>query len=88
MSVKRKTVLRFLFPIYRASGNTDDSHFAILYAGFTLSGTVKIIDFGLARMLENSDPKSNEVYAMSGETGSLRYMAPGKLSLYRCVCIL
>jgi len=44
--------------------------------GFTLDGKVKLIDFGLARMLENSDPSSNEVYKMSGETGSLRYMAP------------
>jgi serine/threonine protein kinase len=39
---------------------------------------VKLIDFGLARLLENADATSNEVYAMSGETGSLRYMAPGK----------
>jgi serine/threonine protein kinase len=37
---------------------------------------VKILDFGLARILENSDPMSNELYSMSGETGSLRYMAP------------
>ncbi|CAJ1944437.1 unnamed protein product [Cylindrotheca closterium] len=44
--------------------------------GFTLDGTVKLLDFGLARILENADPKSNEVYSMSGETGSLRYMAP------------
>jgi serine/threonine protein kinase len=41
-----------------------------------LSGIVKILDFGLSRILENSDPKSTEVYSMSGETGSLRYMAP------------
>lgn len=27
--------------------------------------------------MENADPKSNELYSMSGETGSLRYMAPG-----------
>ena len=40
---------------------------------------MKILDFGLARILENSDPKSSEVYQMSGETGSLRYMAPGKI---------
>lgn len=39
---------------------------------------MKVIDFGLARLLENADSTSNEVYAMSGETGSLRYMAPGK----------
>jgi serine/threonine protein kinase len=51
--------------------------------GFTLDGTVKIIDFGLARILENADPKSNEVYTMSGETGSLRYMSPGKSCLIR-----
>eukprot|EP00526_Cylindrotheca_closterium_P007274 CAMPEP_0113624108 /NCGR_PEP_ID=MMETSP0017_2-20120614/12421_1 /TAXON_ID=2856 /ORGANISM="Cylindrotheca closterium" /LENGTH=692 /DNA_ID=CAMNT_0000534115 /DNA_START=271 /DNA_END=2346 /DNA_ORIENTATION=+ /assembly_acc=CAM_ASM_000147 len=44
--------------------------------GFTLDGTVKLLDFGLARILENADPKTNEVYTMSGETGSLRYMAP------------
>lgn len=44
--------------------------------GFTLDGTVKLIDFGLARIVENSSSVSNEVYEMSGETGSLRYMAP------------
>mmetsp|Transcript_13149 Transcript_13149/g.28423 ORF Transcript_13149/g.28423 Transcript_13149/m.28423 type:complete len:831 (+) Transcript_13149:398-2890(+) len=43
--------------------------------GFTLDGTVKLIDFGLARIVENASV-SNEVYNMSGETGSLRYMAP------------
>ena len=37
---------------------------------------MKLLDFGLARIVENADPTSNEVYAMSGETGSLRYMAP------------
>jgi len=44
--------------------------------GFTLSGEVKIIDFGLARIIENSNPTTDERYQMSGETGSLRYMAP------------
>ena len=44
--------------------------------GFSLDGKVKLIDFGLARTVESSDPKSNDVYEMSGETGSLRYMAP------------
>jgi len=43
--------------------------------GFTLDGTVKLIDFGLARTVENATI-SNDVYEMSGETGSLRYMAP------------
>ena len=44
--------------------------------GFTLDGTVKIIDFGLAKIIEKASVGSGEVYAMSGETGSLRYMAP------------
>ena len=44
--------------------------------GFTLDGQVKLIDFGLARIMENASSKSNDKYEMSGETGSLRYMAP------------
>jgi len=44
--------------------------------GFTLDGKVKLLDFGLARIVKNSDSDSNEVYHMSGQTGSLRYMAP------------
>lgn len=45
-------------------------------SGFTLDGTVKILDFGLAKIMENANVDSDDVYAMSGETGSLRYMAP------------
>jgi serine/threonine protein kinase len=45
-------------------------------SGFTLDGTVKILDFGLARIVENASVDSGDVYAMSGETGSLRYMSP------------
>lgn len=37
---------------------------------------MKIIDFGLARVLDGASPETDEVYEMSGETGSLRYMAP------------
>jgi serine/threonine protein kinase len=44
--------------------------------GFTLDGTVKLFDFGLAKVMENASVDSDEVYMMSGETGSLRYMAP------------
>lgn len=40
--------------------------------GFTLSGQVKVLDFGLAHVLENATPESNDVYQMSGETGSVR----------------
>lgn len=48
----------------------------VSFSGFTLDGSVKIIDFGLAKLIENATVDSNETYAMSGETGSLRYMAP------------
>eukprot|EP00559_Dactyliosolen_fragilissimus_P008257 CAMPEP_0184856898 /NCGR_PEP_ID=MMETSP0580-20130426/2060_1 /TAXON_ID=1118495 /ORGANISM="Dactyliosolen fragilissimus" /LENGTH=845 /DNA_ID=CAMNT_0027352163 /DNA_START=124 /DNA_END=2661 /DNA_ORIENTATION=- len=44
--------------------------------GFTINGTVKLIDFGLARIIGNASSEANDVYQMSGETGSLRYMAP------------
>jgi len=44
--------------------------------GFALDGTVKVIDFGLATIVENATPGSDQVYNLSGETGSLRYMAP------------
>jgi serine/threonine protein kinase len=44
--------------------------------GFTLDGTVKILDFGLAKIIESASVDSDDVYVMSGETGSLRYMAP------------
>lgn len=41
-----------------------------------MDGTVKVFDFGLARIIENANVDSDDVYQMSGETGSLRYMAP------------
>ena len=40
--------------------------------GFTLSGQVKVLDFGLAHVLDNATPESSDVYEMSGETGSVR----------------
>jgi serine/threonine protein kinase len=46
------------------------------FTGFTLDGTVKILDFGLAKIVENASVECDDAYTMSGETGSLRYMAP------------
>lgn len=43
--------------------------------GFTLSGMVKVLDFGLATVLENASPNADDVYEMSGETGSVRELA-------------
>jgi len=44
--------------------------------GFALNGEVKIIDFGLSKILDNATIEVDDVYEMSGATGSLRYMAP------------
>jgi len=46
------------------------------YLGFSIDGTVKVFDFGLAKVIENASVDSDQSYTMSGETGSLRYMAP------------
>lgn len=43
--------------------------------GFDVRGDVKIFDFGLAREVD-SEILSDDVYQLSGRTGSLRYMAP------------
>ena len=48
----------------------------IWITGFTHDGKVKIIDFGLACVVDVSSASSNETYQMSAETGSFRYMAP------------
>ena len=43
--------------------------------GFTLDGKLKLFDFGLCTCVRQRD-KSCYGYAMTGNTGSLRYMAP------------
>ena len=44
--------------------------------GFDFEGRVKIFDFGLAKELDPQQKRSAGAYAMSGGTGSRRYMAP------------
>jgi len=44
--------------------------------GFDVRGDVKIFDFGLAKEMRKEDLVSDDLYDMSGNTGSLRYMAP------------
>jgi len=44
--------------------------------GFDVRGDVKIFDFGLAREFPSTGKLANGTFAMSGKTGSLRYMAP------------
>jgi serine/threonine protein kinase len=80
----RKSLVVFLLAVWKRPKKNRDNNTAFVFVsqkpdnlGFTLDGTLKLLDFGLARMVENAETKSNELYAMSGETGSLRYMAPG-----------
>ena len=43
--------------------------------GFTMDGTLKLFDFGLCTCVKRRQ-NQNEYYEMTGNTGSLRYMAP------------
>lgn len=44
--------------------------------GFDVRGDVKLFDFGLAKEIKREEMIGNDLYNMSGNTGSLRYMAP------------
>lgn len=44
--------------------------------GFDSSGEVKLFDFGLAKHLTAEDKTDDGLYLLTGNTGSLRYMAP------------
>lgn len=44
--------------------------------GLTKDDEVKLLDFGLAKIVEDASPTSNDVYKMTGRTGTLCYMAP------------
>ncbi len=43
---------------------------------FLRQGDVKIFDFGLAKELNSTNKLDDDTYQLSGNTGSLRYMAP------------
>jgi len=44
--------------------------------GFDANGTLKLFDFGLAKRLDPEHKTEDDLYFMTGNTGSLRYMAP------------
>lgn len=44
--------------------------------GFDVRDDIKIFDFGLVKELPEDQAESNEIHQHTGETGSLRYMAP------------
>ncbi len=45
-----------------------------------------MFDFGLAKRITNADAAEDDLYNLTGNTGSLRYMAPEVVS--RCVILL
>lgn len=49
-----------------------------MYVGFDLSGKLKLFDFGLAKCLDSVQKATEygDAYLLTGNTGSLRYMAP------------
>jgi serine/threonine protein kinase len=44
--------------------------------GFDVSGALKLFDFGLAKRMDTAEESSDGMYLLTGNTGSLRYMAP------------
>ena len=44
--------------------------------GFDYNGVVKIFDFGLAKELRDDERINDDLYNMTGCTGSIRYMSP------------
>lgn len=43
--------------------------------GFSAEGDLKLLDLGLSKVVSKSE-MDNAAYNMTGETGSVRYMAP------------
>lgn len=52
--------------------------------GFDVKGVVKVFDFGLAKELHPEDKLANDTYKMTGNTGSIRYMAPEVANKHTC----
>lgn len=44
--------------------------------GFDTSGVLKLFDFGLAKRMNTAERSADGMYLLTGNTGSLRYMAP------------
>jgi serine/threonine protein kinase len=44
--------------------------------GFDVRGDIKIFDFGLAVEFDPAKAKQNGKYRLTGDTGTIRYMAP------------
>jgi len=44
--------------------------------GFDVNGALKLFDFGLAKRMDTVEKSADGMYLLTGNTGSLRYMAP------------
>ena len=55
--------------------------------GFDAFGKLKLFDFGLAKRLDPNEKTQEGLYYLTGNTGSLRYMAPGT-SMHACLSLL
>lgn len=55
--------------------------------GFDANGVLKVFDFGLAKELNWAEHVGDDLYRMTGFTGALRYMAPGKRIRDDCVVV-
>ena len=47
-----------------------------------------MFDFGLAKRITNADKAEDDLYNLTGNTGSLRYMAPEVVSCCCCCFVL
>jgi serine/threonine protein kinase len=56
--------------------------------GFNSEGELKMFDFGLAKRITNADKAEDDLYNLTGNTGSLRYMAPEVVSNYEVILYL
>ena len=55
--------------------NAAKSYYLTLHIVY-FSLSVLLVDFGLAKEIRPEDKLDDDLYKMSGNTGSLRYMAP------------
>jgi serine/threonine protein kinase len=88
----KKKVINMIYEQYRAAYNVADAinylhQKKIIYRdlkpsnmGFTTDDVLKLFDFGLAKELRDDEHEGKGLYNMTGMTGALRYMAPGKVN--------
>lgn len=82
---KKKLIYRDLKPevsynsCHRLSVHSSSHIFVTRFlknVGFNIRDDIVLFDFGLAREIEDKDKLSDHTWKLTGETGSLRYMAP------------